>query len=194
MSLRDLFVSQTRAEILKIFLSNPGEIYYVRQLTRLANQEINAVRRELGRMEKYHMISKEQRANRLYYRFREDYLFYNELLSMVTKITGLGKAIVENQKKVGRIKLAMLSGRFTKQLPRKKNEVDLLIVGEVILAQLAAIVKEEEAKRKQEINYTVMSEEEFNFRKSRHDPFVREILSGSRMMLIGNEEEMLRTK
>ncbi len=194
MSLRDLFVSKTRVELLKVFLSNPSEIFYVRQLTRLTAQEINAVRRELARLEKRKLVKKEQRANRLYYQLRRDYLFYDELLSMVAKMTGLGKAIIENRKKLGRIKFAMLSGRFVRRLKRRKNEVDLLVVGEVVLAQLAALIKEAEAKRKEEINYTVMTEEEFSFRKRRHDPFVRDVLMGSRIMLIGNEEEMLAVK
>lgn len=192
MPLRDLLVSKTRIELLKAFLSDVKEIFYVRQLTRLTGQEINAVRRELARMEKRRLVKKEPRANRLYYSFRTDYLFYNELLAMVAKETGLGKAIIDNQNKIGKIKLAMLSGRFARQLKRKKNEVDLLIVGEIVLPQLTAIIKEAEAKRKEEINYTIMSEEEFSFRKRRHDPFVKEILSGSRIMLIGDEEEMLK--
>jgi hypothetical protein len=62
----------------------------------------------------------------------------------------------------------------------------------VILPQLAAIVKDEEAKKGREINYTVMSEEEFNFRKRRKDPFVVSILSRSNLMLLGDEEELLR--
>lgn len=194
MSLRDLFVSKARVELLKIFFSNPAEIFYVRQLTRLTGQEINAVRRELKRWEKKKILSKEARANRLYYRLRFDYPFYNELLAMVAKVTGLGEAIIANQKRMGRIKFAMLSGRFLRRMARKRSEVDLLMVGEIVLPQLTTLIKEEEAKRKEEVNYTVMSEEEFAFRKKRGDPFVREVLSGSRIMLIGDEEEMLRVK
>lgn len=192
MSLRDLVVSKTRAELLKIFLANPEEIFYVRQLTRLSGQEINAVRRELARLEKKKLVRKEPRANRLYYHCRTDYPFYPELLAMVAKVTGLGKAIIDNQKKLGKIKLGMLSGRFVRRLKREKGEVDILLVGEIVLPQLSALIKQEEAKRKEEINYTIMSEEEFAFRKRRHDPFIKNILSGSRLMLIGDEEELLK--
>jgi len=42
-----------------------------------------------------------------------------------------------------------------------------------------------------EINYTAMTEEEFKFRKQRNDPFLVAILSGSRVMIIGDEEGLL---
>jgi hypothetical protein len=36
-----------------------------------------------------------------------------------------------------------------------------------------------------------MTEEEFDFRKKKRDPFIISILSGSRVMLLGDEEAML---
>lgn len=190
--LRDFFISKTRVKLLKVFLSNPKKIFYVREIVRLTEEQINAVRRELKQMEKKGMVRKEERGNRLYYNFRKDYPFYDELLALVGKTTGLGDEIIKNQRKVGKIKFAMLSGRFLRGLPRKKNEVDLLLVGQVVLPQIASLVRAEEARRKHEFNYTVMTEEELNFRKRRRDPFIIRILSGSRVMLIGNEEEMLK--
>jgi DNA-binding MarR family transcriptional regulator len=166
-------------------------MFYVRELVRKIQEEINAVRRELIRMEKRGMVKKEPRANRIYYYFRKDYVFYDELIRMIAKSVGLGRDIIKNKNKLGKIKFAMLSGKFIKYLPRDKDEVDLLVVGEVVLPELAALVKAEEARRKKEINYTVMSQEEFDFRKRRRDPFILSILIGSRVVLIGNEEELL---
>ncbi len=190
--LRDFFISKTRVKLLKVFLSNPKKIFYVRELVRLTGEQINAVRRELQRMKEKGMVRKEERGNRLYYNFRKDYLFFDQLLALVGKTTGLGGEIIKDQRKIGKIKFATLSGRFLKGLPRKKNEIDLLIVGQVILPQIASLIRAEEARRKREVNYTVMTEEEFTFRKRRRDPFILRILSGSRVMLIGNEEEIIR--
>ncbi len=190
--LRDLFISKTRVKLLKVFLANPKKIFYVRELVRLTDEQINAVRRELERMKKKKMASSEERGNRLYYNFRKDYLFFDELLALVGKTTGLGSEIIRNQRKIGKIKFAMLSGRFLKKQPKKKNEVDLLIVGQVVLPQIASIIRAEEARRKEEVNYTIMGEEEFDFRKRRRDPFIQGILSGSRVMLIGDEEALIK--
>lgn len=190
-SLSDILISKVRVKLLQIFLSKPEEIYYVRQLVRKTEEEINAVRRELARMEQKGLVKKEQRGNRLYYHFRKDYLFYNNLLEIVAKITGLGEAIIKNRNRIGRIKYVMLSGKFVRWLKRETEEVDLLVVGEVIIPQLAAIVRSFEAKMEKPINYTVMSNEELEFRKKRRDPFISSILSGSRIMIIGDEEDLV---
>lgn len=192
MLLEELIISRVRVKILTLFLTNPSTIYHVRDIVRRVDEEINAVRRELAHLEKAGMLSKEQRANRLFYTFRKEYPLYYELMELVTKTSGLGWDIVKNKIKLGKIKFAMMSGRYMRGLPHKDgNDVDLLIVGSVVLPELGQYVKSEEVKRERELNYTVMSEEEFTFRKRRRDPFVLDILSGSRIMLIGDEEDLV---
>ena len=190
-SLKDLFISKVRVKLLKVFLTTPQEIFYVRQLVRLTEEEINAVRRELLRMEKKGMVSKEGRGNRLYYHFRRDYLFYGELIHLVAKTTGLGKMIIKNRNKLGKVKYAFISGKLVRRRPHKEDDVDILIVGEIILPQLTSIVVHFERELKREINYSAMTLDEFNFRKKRRDPFILRVLSQSRVMLLGDEEEMI---
>ena len=191
--LQDFFISKVRVKLIKVFLTNPQEIYYIRQLTRKTDEQINAVRRELERLEKVGAVRKEARANRLYYQMRPDYLFYDELLAMVAKTTGLGEALIKNRNKLGKIKFIMLSGRLIKHKAKVNPDmIDLLLIGEVVLPQVTVLVQLEEKKRNIEINYTAMTLQEFEFRKKRRDPFILEILFSSRIMLIGQEEEMLR--
>jgi DNA-binding MarR family transcriptional regulator len=191
-NLKDLFVSKVRVKILKVFFSKPSEIYYVRQLVRLTGEEINAVRRELKRMEERGMVKKEPRANRLYYFFVKSYPFYQELISLVAKTTGLGADIIKNKNKIGNLKFAMLSGRYSRQMPRKSEEdIDILLVGNINASELNKLVRKAESEREKEINYAPMTIDEFEFRKSRRDPFLQKILSSGRIMLIGDEEEMV---
>jgi hypothetical protein len=192
MMLEDIIISRVRVKILSLFLTHPGTIFHVRDIVRKVDEEINAVRRELAHMEKAGMVSKEQRANRLFYMFRKDYPLYYELLGLVGKTTGLGLDVIKQRAKLGKLKYVMVSGRFMRGLEKKsQTDVDLLIVGNVVLPELSQIIKNEEARKDREINYTVMSEEEFAFRKSRRDPFVLSILTGSRVMIVGDEEELV---
>jgi hypothetical protein len=188
--LTDLIVSRVRVKLLEIFLYKPQEIYYVRQLVREIDEEINAVRRELLRMEKFGMVKKEVRGNRLYYGFNSEYVLYADLLSLINKSVGLGGQIIRLKNKLGRIRFAVMSGRFIRHLPTKEGRVDLLLVGEIALPELAKIIREEEVKIGKEINYSVMTKDEFDFRKKRRDPFLNSILSNSRIMLLGDEEEL----
>lgn len=188
----DLLISKVRVKILELFLGSPDQTYHVREIVRRVAEEINAVRRELSRLEKTGLLASEWHANRRYYLVKKDFIFYFEFLSMVNKSVGLGGSIIKNRGKLGKIRYAMLSGSFVRGKPYTQNEVDLFVVGTIVLPELGAIVREEEARRNREINFTPMTEEEFVFRKSRRDPFVMNILSKPRVMLIGDEEEMVK--
>ncbi len=188
----DLLISKVRVKVFELFLGNPGQNYHVRDIVRRVDEEINAVRRELARLEKTGFLVSEWRANRRYYLVKKDYVFLTEFLSMVNKSIGVGGAIIKNKAKLGKITYAMLSGSFVKGKPYTQNEVDLFVVGTIVLPELSSIIKEEEARRNREINFTPMTDEEFNFRKARRDPFVLGVLSKPRVMLVGDEEEMVK--
>ena len=106
----------------------------------------------------------------------------------------MGEQIIKNKNKIGKLKFVMLSGKFIRKKTHEQQDVDLLVIGEVVLPQLAVVIRGFESKLGRDINYTVMTKEEFEFRKQRRDPFITRILLGSRMMLIGDEEEMLSSK
>ena len=188
----DILISKVRVKILELFLGNPGASFHVREIVRRVQEEINAVRRELARLEKTGLLTSEWRANRRFYSVRRDFIFFPEFLAMVNKSVGLGGAILANKAKLGKIKYAMLSSSFIKGKPYAQNEVDLFVVGTIVLPELGSIIREEEARRNREINFTPMTEEEFNFRKNRRDPFVLSILVKPKVMLIGEEEEMIK--
>jgi DNA-binding transcriptional ArsR family regulator len=190
-SMQDFVVSKVRVKLLTQFLSNPAEMYYIRQLTRQLDEEINAVRRELIHLTSHSILKEEKRGNRIYYTLNKNYLYYKELLSMVGKSSGLGLAISKSAPKLGHIKYAMISGRFLRHMPRAKDTVDLLMVGDIILPQLAELIRETEAKLSREINYTVMTEDELSYRKTHNDPFIARILESSRIMVIGDEEDLV---
>jgi len=190
-SLKDFMISKVRVKLISAFLSNPEEMYYIRQLTRMLEEEINAVRRELLHMKSNGMVKEEKRGNRLYYTFNRSYLFHKDLMSMVAKATGLGNEITKSAPKLGKVKFAMISGRFARKMPRLKDTVDLLLVGDLIMPQLTDLIKSQEAKLEREINYTAMTADELEYRKSHNDPFIHRILEGSRIMIIGDEEDLV---
>ena len=187
----DLITSKARVKLLNVFLAAPTSMFHVRDLVRKTGDEINAVRRELSFLEKKGILSREPRANRVYYSLDKSYPFFYDLLRLGAKSMGLGAEILKNRAKLGKIKYAMFSGKFARKIKDKPDEVDFLIVGTIVLPELALLIREEEKKLETEINYTVMTEEEFGFRKKKSDPFIASILSGSRVMLIGDEESML---
>lgn len=189
--MEELFVSKVRVKVLQLFLSSSEDLFHVRDIVRRVEEEINAVRRELARMEKYGMVASEWRANRRFYHFRKDYKFYPELLALVIKSIGLGGAIVKKKQQLGKVKFAMMATRFARNEDSKPDDVDLLIVGQIVLPELQSLISDEQAKREKEINYSFMDEAEFGFRVRRRDPFIIGVLVQPKIMLIGNESELM---
>ena len=187
----DLITSKTRVKLLNLFLTQPHEMYHVRECVRRTDEEINAVRRELLSLESKGVLQKEARANRVYYSLNKDYPFYFDLMKIGAKTIGLGQQILENRAKLGKIKFAMFSGRFVRRVKQNPEDVDLIIIGTIVLPELAILVCNEETRLGTEINYTAMTEEEFKFRKQRTDPFLVNILTASRVMIVGDEEGLL---
>lgn len=190
--LSDFITSQSRRSILKLLASDPTQMYHIRGIVRETGEEINSIRRELQRMEDAGLVRQEKRGNRIYYEMRQDYLFFGDILAMVAKTTGLGAQILDNKAKLGKLLYVMFSGRFARNKQRKKeDDVDILIVGDVNLPELANIIRIEESKRNYEINYAPMSREELDFRKKRKDPFLQGIFQQSRVMILGDEETLV---
>ncbi len=190
--LEELFVSRVRVKILQLFLSSQIDtLLHVREIVRRVAEEINAVRRELARMEKFGMVTSEWRANRRLYRFRKDYLFYKELLSLVTKSVGLGGNIVKSKARLGKIKFSFISTKYAKGIAPTTEDVDLLVVGNLVLPELQSIIADEQTRKETEINYSYMDEAEFKFRVKRRDPFILKVLMQPKIMLIGDEDELL---
>ncbi len=192
--LQDFMISRVRVKIMELFFRQPNEMFFVREITRQTHEEINAVRRELDRMLECGLLKSEERGNRVYYFLDKYYLFYPELLRMVMKSTGVGQKLYKLRKKLGTVRFIMFSGKFVQTDMTNRSEVDVLIVGEIVLPELEAIMKEEEARLGREIAYTVLTTDEFEFRKQRRDPFLMEVLYGTRVMIVGNEEELVERK
>jgi len=188
-NLKDFMISKTRVKLMELFFTNPDELYYVREITRLIKEEINAVRRELDKMLGYGLLKSEQRGNRMYYNLNTRYPFYSELRQMVAKTSGLGAKITKNRRKLGAVEFVMFSGSFVEGKSPKQGEVDVLVIGDIVLPELQDLIKTHQEKIGREINYAVFSLEEFNFRKTRRDPFVMDILFGSRVMVIGSDTD-----
>ena len=192
--LTDFMISKVRVKMLELFFRNPNEMYYVRQLTRELDEEINAIRRELERLSKVGIVKSEQRGNRLYYFLNRTYPFYPELLRLTNKATGLGHALRQHRTKIGNPRFITFSMRFAQHKPRRHDEVDILLVGDTKMQELEPLIKAEEKLRGHEVNYTVMSNDEFEFRKTRRDPFVNEILASGLIMIVGDEDALVDRK
>jgi hypothetical protein len=189
-----LFGSKTRVKLLQLFYSNPNRSFYVREITRKIDEQINSVRRELSNLLSIGIISSETTNNRLYYEVNQAYEFYKPLAEIfggvVTKTTDENtEDSFAELKPLGRVDLVILTGKFTRD---EKSGVDLLIVGDINQTQLSKYVSELEAKENKEIDYVSMSRKEFSYRKQVNDRFLLTVLGSKKQVLV--DKDLLKPK
>lgn len=190
-AMEQLFVSRVRIKLLHYYFTHPDTPVHLRGAVRELKEEINAVRRELNRMEEIQLLRIDQRGNRKYYTLNKEGPFIEELRGIVFKAFGLGGEILKNQKKIGTIKFAILTSSYVTGIPVGNQNVDLILIGDINLTELNAIISEFEKKEEREVNYTVLKPTEFELRKKRRDPFVTELLLSTKLMVVGSQEELV---
>ncbi len=189
-----LFGSKTRVKLLQLFYSNPNRSFYVREITRKIDEQINSVRRELSNLLSIGIITSDNTNNKLYYEVNQKYEFYEPLQQIFGKgvkkktttktspADTYGDGIVEDElKAVGHIELAVYTGQFTRD---ESAGIDFLIVGEVNPNALQKYVSELEAKENKSLRYAVMSLPDFQYRQQIRDRFAVAISRAKKQVLV----------
>ena len=117
-------------------------------------------------------------------------MFFPELQTIIFKETGLGKKIRRFKRKLGKIDYVVFTSHFFNR-QEKSDDLDILIIGEIVVPELEILLKEEEKKLGRKINFTIFDDKEFKFRKQRRDPFIMDIMYGKRVMIMGDEENFV---
>ncbi|MFH1896542.1 MAG: hypothetical protein ABH814_03705 [bacterium] len=189
--LKELFTSKIRLRIIRLFLDNLNEEFHIRAITRKVDTEINAVRRELDNLEGIGFLKKASEGNKVNYSVRSDFLALPELLVMFAKEYGLPARLKGEAANLGFVKfMAVHNNLLKKQVVHGK--VDVMIVGNVSLVKLQQMVQKEQENMGCEVNYSVVSEEEFDFFKSRSDKFFTDFIARPFFMVVGDEGEFIR--
>lgn len=179
--LESIFSSKTRTKLLNLFLLNPDQEFYVRELTRKLDERINSVRRELANLEKVGLLKSYERDRKKYYVIDKHCVAFSELKSLISRVnTEPRKKSVKDIEGLGKIKFACYSGFFT----QSSGRVDFLLVGEADKIRLDKFIKKLEKEQGREVNYTVMSENEFVYRRELGDRFLKSILDNEYIELV----------
>lgn len=189
-----LFGSKTRVKLLHLFLNNPGKSFYVREITRLIDEQINSVRRELSNMLSVGIISSETNDNKLYYEVNQRYEYYVPLRAIFadeqveTKVSPADSASqpwVSAFEQLPGVRLVITAGVLVRG---SASGVDVLFVGDVPSAKLKSAVKLAEKSEGRELNYACMPYEEFYYRLSVRDKFVTEVINGKHTVLVDTDK------
>ena len=99
--LKELFSSNTRVKLLTLFLSNPDEEYFIRELTRKLDEQINSIRRELNNLKKVGMLKSRSKFRKKYFSINPDFLILEELSVIIHKCTDPRKELIKKMQALG---------------------------------------------------------------------------------------------
>ncbi len=196
--IEQLFGSKTRVKLLQLFYSNPNRSFYVREITRKIDEQINSVRRELSNLLSIGIIVSDTTNNRLYYEVNQKFEYHEPLSqifggglapagSTATPGTEAGETDI---KSIGNVELAVYTGQLTRD---ESTGVDVFLVGDMNQARLNKFMTDLEMKEGKELRYAVMSVDDFTYRREINDRFVANLLAAKKQVLIDKRNILQQT-
>lgn len=203
--IEQLFGSKTRVKLLQLFYANPNRSFYVREITRKIDEQINSVRRELANLLSIGIIKSDANNNRLYYEVNQDYEFYAPLAVIFGGVTtaktpkkagktGTAKPkadvvpehpMAKAVRATGKVDLALLTGQFTRD---DRTGVDVLIVGDINQSKVGKFISELEKSENKELRYTIMPLSTYQYRLQIKDRFINDVLAAKKQIIINTQD------
>jgi hypothetical protein len=210
-----LFGSKTRVKLLQLFYTNPNRAFYVREITRKIDEQINSVRRELANLLSIGIITSDANNNRLYYEVNQKYEHYQPLTMIfggaqtpsgsVQPVKKTAKSsstptsaktketadvlpehpLAKAARATGRVNIALLTGQFTRD---ELAGVDVLLVGDLNQSKVARFIADLEKAEGKELRYTTMSLADFKYRVQIHDRFIANVLEAKKQVIINSQD------
>jgi hypothetical protein len=185
--IEQLFGSKTRVKLLQLFLANPGRSFYVREITRKIDEQINSVRRELSNLLGIGIIKSDSVNNKLYYEVNQGYKHFKALQSIFSVelpqqdiSPASQKDLIKRLQTVGSFDVVVVAGHL---VGSQRSDVDLLLVGSSNKPKLEKLMATVEIEEGSPIAYSVMSESELKYRIDIKDRFIVSLLSSKHAVL-----------
>lgn len=196
-SLEALFGSRERWRLIKLFLLNEEELFTVQELARRNKIDGRKTSGILAQLLNAGFVKARMKGKKKYFKTHKEFPFFHELKNLVVRSNvypqceSLGKI-----KNLGSVKLGLISGVF---INYPKAKTDLLIIGDSISrAKMKHLLEDLEAEMGREINYSLMSIQEFKYRTNMFDKFIMEILDSPHEIVVNkmaNEiQQVLKAK
>lgn len=190
-SVADALFPRTRQSILALLFGNPDERFYVSDIARRAGDARGQVQRELVRLARSGLILREPQANQVYFRANPASAIYHELATLVAKTFGIADILRAALAGLAdRIDIAFIYGSVARAEQRATSDVDVLIVGEVLLSELDPRLSQAETRLGRKVSPTVLDRKTFRKRAADQDHFLKSVLAGPKIFLVGDAAKL----
>lgn len=193
MQVQDWLFPRVRRAVLTLLMMDPDKRWHLREVVRRADCAVGTVRRELKGLVDCGIAIESRDGNRTYYQANSQCPVYVELAGLIRKTSGLAGVLRAPLAGLGeRVKIAFVYGSQARQEAGPSSDVDVMVIGEVGFAEVVSALAQAQDILGREINPTVYSPEEFAQKSSSGHHFVRSVLKGPKLFLIGDADELGR--
>ena len=190
-SLSNVLFGQIRGRILALLYGWHDKGFYLRQIARHVHASAGSVRRELEKLAGVDLIIRTSVGNQVFYRANQANPVFTEMRGLVNKTVGIFNVLRSALEKVSeQITIAFVYGSVASQTETAESDVDLLIVGPVVLNDVLTCLPQAETALGRTVNPTVYSLAEFTRKLKDGNHFLNAVVKGPKVFLIGNEDEL----
>jgi len=162
--------------ILGTFFNDPEKEYYLSELAKKLDKKPGVFQRDINSLNEEKLLESSYNGNRRFFKLNKKHPLYKELQSIFFKTTGIEGSLRNSIKKIKGIEKAFIYGSYAQGKERSTSDVDLFIIGTINENNLIDSISKIEDKIGREINYTLMTKEEFK-EKENSNSFVKNVLN-----------------
>lgn len=185
-----LFPSPSFTDVLVFFLTHPNEEAYQSQIVNSTGRALIQIQRALNRLEDTGLIVKNRQGNRIYYKANQMHPAFDDIKRALFKTVIFGdtlkKALIALKHK---ILFSFIYGSMARADESPTSDIDIFIVGNLGIKDIAGILGSIGNELGREINPTVYPLKELKKKIKEKNPFINEIIHGPKIWLIGEENE-----
>lgn len=179
--LEHIFGSETRTRILKFFCINAQEKFFVRELSRRLDLQLNSIRRELDNLEEFGFLQSTEENGKKFYAVNQEFPLFLEIKNLILKATTLDEMyLADKMSKISGLKLLVFTGLLTKA----PTLTDVLIVGKVKRGEFDRHLKKIAQGLPHELRVTFLTPQDYIYRLSIVDKFIYDIFAHNRIVVV----------
>ena len=196
-SINARFGSKTRVKLLNLFFNSPDQKFYVREISRTIDEQVNSVRRELTNLESVGVVKSSTEDRKIYYQANQRFKYYLPLrvifagvkigdgISVDKKTSDIDKWQSELSDIQNEVELLVLFGVLADD---PKSNIDMLLVGDNYGHKLSEWASNIENKEGRELNYMILSMEDFYYRYTTQDTFIKGLFESNHKVIFDKED------
>jgi len=184
---------KTRQAVLALLYGQTDRSFYTKQILDSVKIGRGTVQRELKNLTDTGIIIREVQGRQVYDRANEKCPIFNELKSIVRKTFGIADVIRQSlAAKADKMRVAFVFGSVAMSTDDRRSDIDLMVVGEITFGELISLLKPAEKQVGREITAVVYPVAEFKKKVKDDHHFVKTVLEGEKIFVIGSEGELRR--